>query len=561
MKHALDVLSTWGCPWHGLIQGGQLALPNAEQLAMRQPQGPGYEQGNTHLIALPTAPVTERTPEQADADEAAGMQWLNQALIAGDQIHGRPIGQGCWVYHDADSTNWLVETTLQNAGPAQTDCTVTLRRFGVFGGEPESHEYTLPVVGVEAARSWWGLNPSNVQVRMYSAHPDGRAAVFAVLGLHNGSTEWRPIAWLEMTLTGAAAACTVAQVVLHDAAATRGTETDYDGGQFGAELVRYGLVTTTAIEDDTVESYPACSGTFTQTDSYSFEPTGTETGWLAFPGSGYTQRAAWIGCIVGVVYSAAGTRQTITLDGECDWTLDATALTPETNTDRVYSYNVISSGGACVREVIETTAGEFVISQTVTTTAVGTLTYRVDGVAAASESVTYQTVRTGRLAYVLGDFPGGVGAASSATESFDWVTTRDTGHSATASGSGAASSSGTLGSHWRGLDIGADMIRQPYVLSQYLSPEPDELPGFFLHAQRYSNGVYGMQRETRQLNNAYPWAYEYTATAATPAGGAALPVLTYSRASAADPLLPAYGSYNPITGAVARALNTPICWT
>lgn len=557
MKHALDVLSALGCPWHGLIEGAQLTLPNDTQIAMRQPAGGlRYERGNTQLIALPTAPVTARTPEQADADDAAGMQWLNQALIAGDQIHGRSIGQGHWIYHDDDSKNWLVETTLQNAGPAQSDCTVTLRRFGVFGGEPESHEYTVPVTGVEAARSWWGLNASNVQVRMYSTHPQGRAAVFAVLGLFSGAEDWRPIAWLEMTLSGAASSCIIECVVLHDAQSTRGSRPFDDSGTFTELFERYDRVVDTQITDTTVEAYPSCSGTYESVESYTFEPSGDASGYLVIPAGEYVQRSSRAACIVGIYYSPAGDLQRMTLNADITWTVTAPTPAPQMTQSKVYRYSVAASGGACARTVEEATPGHFVVSQTVTTVSAASLEFQLDGVPVMSESVTYTAVVTSTMSWVSGYFPGEPDTTGY-SHVMSWDVTNDRGYAASDSSSQAGSS--VFSRPWSILRPGTDMLREPRVFTS--SPPQIDIDALVATASRNANGVFSIDIMTTAAGVSYPREHAFTAAVATPGGRIDVPPLSVTRNSSLDPVPLPYGSYNPITGAAARTLNSPVCWT
>lgn len=556
---SLAKLGTWGCPWHGLIQGGQLALPNEETMTMRQPAGLPFEQGNTHLIALPTAPVTERTEDQEEADELAGRQWLNKALIAGDQIHGTSIGQGSWIYHDDDGANWLVTTTLQNAAPPAVECTVTLKRFGIFGGEPESYVYTVAVPGLDASRAYWSLASANVRARMYSAHPQGHGAIFAVLGKFTGVEDWRPIAWQQLTLSGAASDCTVAVTLLHDAAETFGTIVSDDNGNFTSELVRYDRIGTSEVVDTTI-GYPTCSGNYTATESYTFGPSSSPGGWFAFPGSGYSQRRETTDCIVAVLYEAEGGLATITLDAECDWYLVASPVTPGSSTDRVYSYDLVSAGGSCAKDVKEATPGELTASQTVTSTAVAALTYKVNGETAVSHTASFEAVRTGQIAFYLADFPEG-GATTSVTYSYDWHSTRSDGESASASESVPALGGEPLGSHARGLTVAADLIRQAWILSQGDVYNITDLGGYLARAWRHSNAVFGFEVDTNGVNGAYPHEYELTDQVATPAGAVTVPALTYTRASSSEPIQFAYGSFNPLTGAAARVLNTPVCWT
>lgn len=202
----------WGVPWHGRIQNGLLHLPTDETMPFRQPTGIRVESlGDTHLIDL-GRPEVATSPE----DQATGKQWLNQAIISGDQIHGRPIGQGSWIYQAPDGSLWIATTDAHgrerpySANSWGTPATVSFTRFGVLGGAPETHVYTVPIAEPDRISSWiYPYTNDTAYLFLHSTHPRGHAAAFGLYLWHAGEdalrspTGWGcPVAWLELSIEG-----------------------------------------------------------------------------------------------------------------------------------------------------------------------------------------------------------------------------------------------------------------------------------------------------------------------------------------------------------------------
>lgn len=134
----------WGCPWHGLVRNGLIELPNGSTMPYPGNIGSGQRAGNTYLVASPSAPPLERTPDELAADAAAGRQWRRTATLAGESpdLHGVAIGG--WVYIDPAGAAWRVTGLGVTALFTNSlSLTITLARFGVLGGGPESYSHTV----------------------------------------------------------------------------------------------------------------------------------------------------------------------------------------------------------------------------------------------------------------------------------------------------------------------------------------------------------------------------------------------------------------------------------
>lgn len=156
-------LKVWGSPFHGLVKGGELTLPNAETMSYPQPSS-----GDTYLVKFSGVPAVERTPAQQADDDVAGYEWRTDAIIAANQLHGRGIGSP-WLHKDDDGRVWQVTVshTLGNS------VTLTLTEFGVIRleyVEPEEIvlNITLPDMGLFEVKG----------ITMMDVRPDGNQAVF-----------------------------------------------------------------------------------------------------------------------------------------------------------------------------------------------------------------------------------------------------------------------------------------------------------------------------------------------------------------------------------------------
>jgi hypothetical protein len=103
----LDQITKLGDPWHGLIQGGTMRLPNG---ATRPAARPGLVNGNLYALV----PYGVTPTESADAaDVAAGRTWLNYGLLAGFCLYEQSIAVygASWVYIAPDNSTWRVQYT------------------------------------------------------------------------------------------------------------------------------------------------------------------------------------------------------------------------------------------------------------------------------------------------------------------------------------------------------------------------------------------------------------------------------------------------------------------
>lgn len=248
-----DNVPPWGCPWHGLVKGGQVYLPNGTQRPYPQPPGAGWRAGCAALIARPDMPVIETPDEQT----AAGMEWRNTAILAGKSgLHGRSLGAGAWVYIDPAGDRWRVTTTLNTANllTPPSAVTVKLERFGVLGGLPQAYEYSIPMPDLgQGAPSIGTVNA--IRAITFDLKPRGESVIFMVY------TNWLttasgpqptdhfgdiPIGWLELTLSGPGAECVFTLQTLKTRAQTLGIATGANSPDWVME--KFSLVTETDIE-------------------------------------------------------------------------------------------------------------------------------------------------------------------------------------------------------------------------------------------------------------------------------------------------------------------------
>ncbi len=156
-RHPLGRLGIMGTPYHGLVQGGELTLPNDDVKEYPQPVTTWPDlAGATHLLRRPGMPAVSRTTEQEAADTANGYQWRNVAMLSGglQQLYGKDVDG--WIYIDPDGVRWRISftTSLQSitvtfGTPLILQSRVT--RFGEFGGTPQTFLTTLTLTD-------WGQN-------------------------------------------------------------------------------------------------------------------------------------------------------------------------------------------------------------------------------------------------------------------------------------------------------------------------------------------------------------------------------------------------------------------
>lgn len=214
----------WGCPWHGLVQGGSLTLPSGAIMAYPQPAPRTFQSGSaggtinrpqdTYGITHRHAALMPSVSNSAE-DVTAGRQWRNEAILSGGryQVHGKLLDG--WVYVDPDGARWLArcaainEQDLRNLA-APLAATVTLSRFGVIGGAPESYSYpvSLPLDGIG--------KPGNAYLMLDAFRPDGSRAI--IVAHHRGGSARRidrhAFGFLELTISGHGGSATITAAVV-----------------------------------------------------------------------------------------------------------------------------------------------------------------------------------------------------------------------------------------------------------------------------------------------------------------------------------------------------------
>lgn len=173
----INKLIRFGCPYHGMIRGGEIHLPNGEKKPSPQPAAliSGAFSGNTYLQRMPWAPGGEDTPE----DIAAGRTWTDYAILGGitQMLHGRPLNG--WIYAAADGTPWWVDASnmTQSSVTGSFNRSITLRRFGRVGRSASSQGISLSLSDTgQSAPALTGATG----VRLADITPDGRRAIFEV---------------------------------------------------------------------------------------------------------------------------------------------------------------------------------------------------------------------------------------------------------------------------------------------------------------------------------------------------------------------------------------------
>jgi hypothetical protein len=154
-EHALSFgrHSLLGCPYHGLVVGNRLTLPNGQHID---------NQWNTarirgaYRLAVPGVPAITRTPEQAAADAATGFVWRTDLvlwLFANDprqRMYGRRPIFTLGVYAAGMGNCWGVDMPFSaQANEAFTALTApaTVSAVGRIGADPDQRSVTVQLSG------------------------------------------------------------------------------------------------------------------------------------------------------------------------------------------------------------------------------------------------------------------------------------------------------------------------------------------------------------------------------------------------------------------------------
>lgn len=517
----------WGCPWHGLVKNGQLVLPNSASISYPQPAGDQWQSGSTALVQHPGAPTIIRTPDEQAADDAAGRQWWNNAILANSTLYG--VSLNGWIYIDPAGDSWLVQTTLPSVSVTGGTANVTLKRFGVLGGAPIEHTYPVAVPDMGQSTPAVG-GTGSLRISRYHTRADGSAAVFEIAAEFDSGAKlfWRmrPVGWLEVTLAGPGSECEIAVTVLKTRVQTLGTAA---AQQPATTPDNYYLRENEDGSSDIVQTQPV-GGNWSTLVAHSIID-GQET-------------SGFIGYVVGMHYDAAGTRHEVTINEQ--------AVTNYTSLALVHS-------GATSFDVGVPVTGSWTCTTDWDSTL--TLTYLLDDVALCSYAVgvveqsTEVYTRNGASPSTLSveahaDFtPGSYLNVSSLTEPENDPLGQQLG-GAFAEALYAAAEAADVPAGLGGAGLVYGWYYAPNYL-RYLQSCP----------YRYSNLLFGhaLWQPPQQVEDTLVRTV-YQPDVATPLGFETLTELVLEKHT--DPFTFtdfAYGSWCPVTEQLARD-TAPICW-
>lgn len=539
-----------GCPWHGLVEGGQLALPNGASMSYPQPTGYAWQCGAAALIAHPGAPEVVRDTAAQAADAAAGRQWRNKAVLAGlAQLHGVDIGQGSWIYIDPAGDRWLVSTTLHGATATATTATITLKRFGVLGGAPLEvvHSVTLPDMG--QATPDIGKPLSALEISAYHTSPTGSGALFMIGWRYPSATAYdlRPVGWLEVLISGPGAACSITVEVRKTREQTLGSVgiVEQEPQDTGAWMY---VALSVAVVDDSQGS-PVCSGTITTTStpSLTFSEVG-EAGSQRVEVRQGTQVVEWDGYLIALWYAPGGAISELSLSQHWQAAYNLPSVTAGAATNRVRVDTLSGGPGACDFSSQQTSEWQLNVTRSASVDTTLTMRYHLDGVEMGSTSISTSESTT-QAQTLRGD-----GADS-------WTTNRALTCTPGGSLNDGASGSGhalNFTGPASGFDVTGDLVDRLFPGVSYLAGWvwADGIGYMTTYPARYSPQLFGWVELKGQLSTG---ALEpHYSAAVSPSGGAVVASIELPAISASF-YPPLYGSWCPLTGQTARSVN-PICW-
>jgi hypothetical protein len=151
----LDELTAWGCPWHGIVSGGNLTTTVGG--VIREWAQP--DSGDCWLVKAHDIPEVTRTPEQLELDAAAGAEWRDYALLTGwyqRQLYGKPLSSGSTankriIYLPEAGHGWSAFLNL-TAGNTVLTGSIVLSRLKLGSTEQQT------ISGLSLSLSWPASN-------------------------------------------------------------------------------------------------------------------------------------------------------------------------------------------------------------------------------------------------------------------------------------------------------------------------------------------------------------------------------------------------------------------
>lgn len=533
----------WGNPWRGLLQGGQIQLPNGSTKAAPQPTFINTrhwdEQGATFLQRGPLAGVT-RSSEELAADAAAGRTWRDDAILSGQRmsLYGKTLNG--WVYCAPDGLRWRVRTTTLMV-PITTsmplNLNVTLHKFGEFGGTDVSQVVNLALADLQQtdpSPSYPSGTAANLMV--CDITQDGSRALLMiyqpVVPFSPPSTNWhplhkRPLGWLEVAFTSEDGIVSASVTVVRSRSQTLGTSalsdpinTQADGYIQTDTLVRVDMGT---YYEDTYTPRPlAASGSLSNR-------------WVWMENAGTYERSI-SGRVLALWYKEDGGLEEVTID--------VSSSGPVSNPPPTETVS-----GSLVQRVQKSNGAVTVISDD--------RAHSLARTCSATENFSYVLKRGGAI------IDQTTGVASTSIPQTRWFTgiqqiEATENSSATIDAETNSRSLPLSSSHGEALySVAPGWLAVPSLGSgsdEFFYRATDitlVFPSFTtitLTPLRYSNNLIALRR-TRDASGINSYTH----------GPAAFPEGSDPTSSGVS-LNAVYGSYNPATGEVVRDKTQPVCW-
>lgn len=344
--HPLDILERWGCTFHGLLTRSptrQIKMGEYQhgfgldemfdgqfgtdvEFLMAQSPGPfQIGQHSAHLLKLAVPTPLELTPEQIDAEQAQGRNWLDHAIVYGGRniLFGHALDG--WVCVDATGARWHIKPVAGTIhhGLLAIDAPLTValdvRPFGYLGeptADPVRLEQVMPSIGQVSADPVQAYLGVPVRSVITAIHPQGREALVALFPpdkrIPYSSENGMPIGWLRIELIGDGPDFELQATVLYSRDQALGEfEEDIDNSAWLLQGMQPEFETTVEMHDGNTRLVATPTGELLPSSS---------------PGAQYGHRhlrRSHTGRVCQVSYNRAGERVTLTADLELaievDW--------------------------------------------------------------------------------------------------------------------------------------------------------------------------------------------------------------------------------------------------
>lgn len=147
-----------GCPYHGLVVGNRLTLPNGQQI---NNQWNTFQVRGAYRLAVPGVAAITRTPEQAAKDALQGYLWRTDAVVwlrsngRGQSLYGRLQVDTPGIYATGPGQCWSIAMPYMpyaNESFTALNAPATMAAFGRIGADADERSVSVGLSGYGAGR-------------------------------------------------------------------------------------------------------------------------------------------------------------------------------------------------------------------------------------------------------------------------------------------------------------------------------------------------------------------------------------------------------------------------